>query len=497
MTAPRDPTTGRFLPRAANGATNGNGHVTNAAELRTVFLSELRDAITRTGFAAQHGLQYGTARDLVKLGGYQRTLKFKNFEGMYERDGVAGQIVDMPAETTWRHPPEIVERREKGAPEEPTPFEEAWKALVERLGLWQRFERADRLSRIGRYGVILIGARGSGDDAALRKPLTSVRGPEDILYLSCYDEEQAKVKTWVTEDDPRFGLPLTYEIDRSSGVDNFRPKGNVGGTTIVHYTRIIHVAEGLSSDEVYGRPALQRVFDDLFDLQKVKTSTAEAFYQRVAGVLTAEIDPAVTNADEIMPGLQEQMEAIFHELRRGFVGQGVKLGRLAESEPNPKAAADLYMTRIAAGAGIPKRLLFGSETGERASSEDAKTYLGSIGERQMQHAEPQFVRAFIERLILLKAFDRPALGYDVVWPKLAEESELDVAEVSRKYAEAAKASTPMGGDPTLLTYVDSEGRLWLKERKPEEPSPFAGLEPAEPTGPRAVEDEPEEEPAAA
>lgn len=492
------------MARTTKAATNGNGKpALQGAELRTAVLSAVKDAITRAGFAAQHGLQYGGRRDLFKVGGYPKNLKFKDYESMYERDGVAGQVVDMPPETTWRHPPEIVERRPPGEKrkkgENDTDFEKAWEALVDRLGLWQRFERADRLSRIGEYGVLLIGAAGSGDDAALRKPLTSVRRPEDILYLSCYDAEQAKVKTWVTKDDPRFGLPETYEIDRSSGVENFRPQGNVRGSTIVHHTRIIHVAEGLSSDEVHGRPALQRIYNDLFDLAKVCTSTGEGFWQRVAGVLTAEIDPTVSNADELIPGLKEEMEAVFHELRRGFVGQGVKLGRLAESEPNPKAAADLYMTRIAAGAGIPKRLLFGSETGERASSEDQKTYLGSIGERQKQHAEPQFVRAFVERLILIKALGRPSLGYDVVWPPLFEESDLENAQANYLRAQTIDKLVPVGGDKLLVTEIDEERNVWLVERKPTDPSPFADLEPVEPTGPRAMEDEPEEdqEPAAA
>lgn len=462
---PRD-ANGRFLP-----ATNGKNRLANLSA------SEIRDALTRVGFAAQHGLQYGGKRDLNKVGGYIPVLRFKNYQAMYERDGIAGQIVDMPPETTWRHPPEIVERRPDGQKrkqgEKGTPFEEAWTQLVDRLGLWQRFERADRLSRIGSYGVILIGAAGTGDDASLRSPLTTVQRPEDVIYLSCYDEAQAQIKSWVVDGtNPRFGLPETYEIDRSSGVESFKPQGQVSGSTIVHYTRVIHVAEGLAADEVHGRPALQRIFNDLFDLQKVSVSTAEGFWQRVAGILTAEIDPEVTNASEVIPGLKEEMEAVFHEMRRAFVGQGVKLGRLAESEPNPTGAADLYMTRIAAGAGIPKRLLFGSETGERASSEDQKTYLGSIGERQKQHAEPQFVRAFVERLILIKALERPELGYDVVWPPLFEESELDVSEANNRTANAAKNLTPVGGDPTLLVEVDEERRLFLKERGPDEPSPF-------------------------
>jgi hypothetical protein len=471
-------------------ANNGNGH---ALLPRTEQLAILSESLLRMGFGQTHGLQYNGDRDLFAVGGYPTALSFNDYLSMYERDGIAGQIVDMAPETTWRTPAEVVEEDQQ---EEGTEFTNAWSALVKRLRIWQRLERADRLSRIGRYSVLLIGTAGT-DDKALPTPIQKVQGPEQILYFSAFHESHAKIDTWVTDPrDPRFGLPLTYKIDLSSGVDAFRSRFDSGlGTVIVHWSRVIHIAEGLLSDEVFGRPVLQRIWNDLHDLQKISTSTAEAHWQRVAGILTASIDPTTQVSDGDIDKLEEDLKEIYHDLRRTLVAKGVTVSRVAESEPNPEAA-DLYMTRIAAGAGYPKRILFGSETGERASTEDQKTYLGSISERQKQHAEPGILRPLIDRLISIGALPRPADGtYQCVWPPLFQESEKEIADANLARANAVKAITPMGGNPLDYCEIDEERKIWprptpergeLTEEEleaPEPPAPAGGI--ADPDAPGA------------
>jgi hypothetical protein len=430
------------------------------------------ETLVRQRVAAQHGMQYGEARDIYAVGGYPRALTYTRFRELYDRDPIAAQIVDMVAETTWRATPEISE------PDKPdgTQFTDAVATLVDRLGVWSMFERADRLARIGRYSVVLIGT-GATDDLLMR-PMRNLSGPDDVLFLAPYSEVHAQIDTWVEDGaDPRFGLPETYKIDLASGVTGFmrqRP-----GTLTVHWSHCLHIAEGLLDDEVYGRPALLRIYNDLHDLQKISTSTAEAFWQRVAGILQAVIDTKreqSTITPEELAELDESLKELYHDLRRTFYGQGIELKRLAESEPNPEAAADLYMTRIAAGSGIPKRMLFGSETGERSSTEDQKSYLGGIAERQKNHAEPSMLRPFLDRLIERRGLPRPgAEGYDVVWPTLFQVPELEVAEANKARAEAIAKLVPMGGDPTLLYEIDEERNIWPIPRTADEPSPYADL----------------------
>lgn len=459
--------------------TTGNGatskRVTNAQVMTA--LNDMKLSLERLDFARSTGKQYQGERDLFQVGGYPRSLTPQQYWGMYERDPVAGRLVDMVAETTWRKSPEITEPGTKST----TRFTDDWTSLEKRLGLWGRLERVDKLARVGRFALLMIGTP-DGDADSLKQEMGGLSGPDDVLFLQPYAERDAEVATWVTNDsDPRYGLPESYKIDLSGAIQDFR-RGRRPGAREVHWSRVIHVAEGLLRDDVYGRPVLERCFNDLMDLQKVSTSTAEAFWQRVAGILGLEVDPEARIGDAVMKELEEQMRSLYHDLRRFMIVQGGRLYRVAESEPSPTAAAKLAMQRIATTEGVPMRVLFGSETGERASSEDMKSYLGIVDERRTNHAEP-VLRALIDRLVEYGGLRPPGRnGYEVVWPALMPESEGDMAEANRKRAEAARALTPVGGNPLDYVEIDDDRNVWLRptgkrgaltpeEMDPPEPEP--------------------------
>lgn len=464
---PRDPATGRFV--------SANGLAANDT-----------DWIDRIRFARRAGLQYGTERNVYKVAGYvsEGSLRFSDYKSKYERQDIAGRIVDMAAQTTWRNPPEVWETDREG---EATAFTDAFNAMRERLRLWHRFERADRLAGIGRYGVLLLGTRGTAD-ASLESPLGRLRDPEDVIYLSAFHEGHVEIKRWIQDPgDPRFGMPEVYEIELSSGVEGFE-----ASKRLVHHSRVLHIAEDLLEDEVYGRPRLKRVMNLLNDLEKITAATAEAYWQLADKILVAGIDPQARTSDDARKALGEALQEIMHDLRRQIVGQGLELDWLGGDAPNPMDAAKLYMMLIGGASGIPHRVLFGNETGERSSSEDQKQWLGTVKERTERFAEPTILRAFIDRMIESGALPRPANGYVCVWPTLWEEPDSEVADVDLKRAQAAKALTPVGGDPTALVEIDEDGRVKLVPRKAGEASPFdLPKEEGDPTEGLTEEDDPD------
>lgn len=412
------------------------------------------------------GFQYGTKRDIYKVAGYvpQDEVKFAHYWGLYKRGDIAGRIVDMPAKTTWRTPPEIVEEDKPDG----TDFTEALTALAKRLKLWRYLERVDRLAGVGRYAVLMIGVRGV-DDTGLAAPLTRVGRAEDVIYLATYNEDRAPVEKWVTDPgDPRFGLPETYKLKLSDGVTGF-PSAQV----LVHASRVVHAAEDLLEDEVFGRPRLERPLNRLFDLDKIAASTGEAYWQAVVRILQAEIDPEADLPPAVKDELRDQMAEMVHDLRRQFIGQGAKLSWLSTDTPNPAQVTDMFFSLIAGACGIPKRILFGSELGELASSTDQQTYFGTINERQEQFAEPQILRPFIDRMIAFGVLPAPTTGeYQVIWPPLFEESETSVADANLKRAQTAAALTPVGGDPREIVEIDDDRNVWLVPAEPRPPMPL-------------------------
>ncbi len=427
------------------------------------------DLTRRIDFARRAGIQYGGDRDVYTVAGYIKpgTERFEDYFALYDRNEIAGRVIDMAPATTWKNPPDIVEPdmdQEKG-----TEFTNEFDALAKRLHLWERLTRADTLSRIGRYGVLLIGV--AGEDVKLAEPMEKLRGPDDVIFLSAFHEKDAEIDTWIKNTaDPRFGQPDLYEIDLSSGVQGFSAIKQK-----VHHSRIIHIAEGRLADEVYGRPILKRLLNRFMDLDKITASTGEAFWQLATRILTGNLDDKSIISPEDFVKLGESMEEMVHDLRRQFLGKGVELQWLESTPPDPAAAADLNMMLIAAGASIPKRVLFGTETGERASEQDERQWLGSISERQEQFAEPMILRAFIDRLIDFGGLSRPKKGYEALWPTLFEESEAVKAESNLNRAETAKALTPLGGDPIALVEIDDEGTIKL--RSTAEPTPDGEVKP--------------------
>lgn len=422
----------------------------------------------RLRFVRKAGLQYKGLRDIFAAAGYvtEGSENFDHYWSLYERDPVAGRVVDMPAKTTWRTPPLVFEGEEPPntgeTPRPATDFETQWEALTKRLRLWSVFERVDRLARVGQYATLLIGARGA-DDVALKQPLTGLAGPEQILYCIPFAEKYAAIETWERNtNDPRFGLPLTYQVQFSAGVSGF-PELKAR----VHQSRLIHVAEDALVDEVFGRPALKRALNALTDLLKVSAATGEAYWQIASKILTAKIDSDLDlgkDPTNFLKGMGESMEEMVHDLRRQFVGHGVELGWLDTTVPTPGDALELYKALVAVATGIPTRVLFGSERGELASTQDERNYFGMVNERQEHFAEPNILRAFIDRLCTVGALPMPKEGpgqYTVQWPSLFELTEKEQAEANKARAEAAKALTAMGGDPMSLVEVDEDGNVWL------------------------------------
>lgn len=421
----------------------------------------LSAVVDRIRFARRAGFQYAGKRDVYEVAGYpsesdlEGRTAYDYYWSRYERQDIAGRLVDMPPAASWRKPPEIVEPEQ----EDGTEFTEAFAELADRLHLWNRLERADRLARIGRYGVLLVGTADTGTDGDMMQPIGDVGGPDGVLYLSAYSEKHAEVTGWESDpSNPRFGLPSDYQIDLAGGVTNF-PSADAR----VHHSRLIHIAEGKLSDEVFGRPTLKRPFNRLIDLEKVTAATGEAYWQLAVKFLLAKLDAEADISGAELKELGEELEDIQHDLRRQIALKGGSLEWMGGDTPDPSAAADLFIQLIAAAGGIPKRILIGNETGERASSEDQKQWLGSIMERQTSFCEPVILRPLIDLWIRIGALPAPgADGYDVVWPNLFALDEVQLAEVSMKRAQTAQALTAVGSDPYDLVHVDDESVVTLR-----------------------------------
>lgn len=418
-----------------------------------VGLQVLTTMLERRGLAALLGQQYGGKRDLYEVLGYNRLPGYADYLARYERQDIAGMIVELPAQDTWRTPPTL-----RDGKSEASAFLGAWKSVAERLGVWHYLRRLDTVAGIGRFGVLVLGlrdvkrVRGRPAATALSDPVQagSLAGPDDVLYFTVKGEGAVEIaESDLDASSPRFGLPQVYEIQFGTA------------KTRVHWTRVIHVAEGLLEDDVYGTPRLRRVHNLLDDLIKVVGGGAEAAWRRADPGVHVDVRDEYELGETAEEELEEQVEAFVHQWKKFLMTRGVDVEALAGEVQDTSGLAKMILSLIAGATGIPQRILLGSERGELASRMDENTWAGSIRARRAQFAEPRILRALIDRLIWAGALPAPDNGgYEVVWTPLFEVDDKEASAVAETFARAVAQYAP--GDAASVVTVEEFRERWLR-----------------------------------
>jgi hypothetical protein len=323
-------------------------------------------------------------------------------------------------------------------------------------------KRVDQIAGIGQYGVLLIGLAGSTLDLPLLKG--SLSGPEDVLYLSVFDESQAEV-TEIVEDtsNKRFGLPKIYKVDLGQ-----TPSGKSLGKVRVHWSRVLHVAENLLKDEVYGRPRLKRPYNRLQDLDKVVGGSSEAIWKLIyKGIVTSTKEGYALPDDET--ALNEKISEYIHGLRRWLNLEGMDAQVLGGENVDSSSWAMMVVRLIAATTGIPWQMLIGAERGDVANKQDQTTWAGEIETRRMNYANP-LIRTLIARLVSAGAVPVPQSGdYVIEWEPLFAMTAAEGAELAKSQATALSTAAEVALTG-LITDEEARG--------------FGGL-PAQPVNQRA------------
>lgn len=397
-------------------------------KLRT--LGQLAATLVNRSRFATDGITFNGRRNLYDVLGYSRILFAPDYRSRYRRNEVANRIVKAFPKATWRGGAEIAEDRDT---EHDTEFEQDFADLDNRLKVWDVLKRADILAGIGRYAVILIGAPG-----ALDTPLEFCNA-EEIQYLMPYAEDDAQIQLFVNdENSPRYGLPEFYTLKR--GINSTNGTTGTSLNTIagigkrVHYTRVIHIADGLLDDNIFGEPRLQCVWNRLDDLEKICGGGAEAFWKRADQGKQFDLDPTMDLDATQIAEMQDQVDAYIHQGKRMLRTRGMKINDLGSDVSDFKNQVDSIIGLISAGTGIPQRVLMGSEQGKLAAKQDKANWDNQVIDRQRDYAGPMIVRPFVDRLIELTALPKPVKGYTVTWSTIQTMDDEQRASIAKDWA---------------------------------------------------------------
>lgn len=431
---------------------NGNEYDQATFEEAAQFVANYTppSAMLRTDVASALGEMYGGDREVYDVLGYKHDIEATDYRAKFQRQDIARRIVEKPAKDTWKRPPEVTDD-----PDNETEFDKAVERLVDEHNLWNLLTRADIATGIGEYGIIFIGF---ADGQPLDEPVNEgvISGIDDISYLSPFAQD--RVVDWelgrdkdLDPSDPRYNKPVEYTISFSDVDDD---PDDEDFWEDVHWTRVIHIAENRVESDLKGAPRLEPVYNRLDDLEKVVGASAEMFWGGADRKLQFDIDSddASNIPTSQLEGLDDEVSKLVHDMQSHIKTINTDVEVIGGEEPDPSGVIDEILKFISGAKGIPQRILTGSERGELASSQDRATWFGNIESRQISFAEPEMLRAILDRFIRFGALPEPLNSiYDVNWPNLFELTEVEKAEVMNKRAQALNKAAPSGNTDVLAT----------------------------------------------
>lgn len=390
----------------------------------------------------------GGCRDLARECGYPLNLSAKDYLRMYEEDGIARRVVGAFADECWSIDPQVYEREDPAN----TPFEDAWDELLDTIFPWHYLHRADEMSGVGRFGVLLFGFDDGGNPLAPAPNIdprtgqaTGTRTGTKLLYHRVFDETQVEVARWQTDKtSPRYGLPDLYRLtvsDLQTAPVGGEPPPN--SKLDVHWTRVLHLADNRTTSEVFGTPRIKPVEHRLLDLDKILSGSAEMYWKAAfPGISFEALPEALANSDlldeDTKKDLKDQTQRYEEGLTRYFALVGMTAKPLAVNLSEPTNFIVQQVQAIAASLAIPYRVFMGSEAAHLASTQDITTWNKRVARRQRLYLNPMVVRPYVQRLIDVGVLPRPKQFF-VTWTDLNGLSDKDKADVALKRAQALMA----------------------------------------------------------
>lgn len=317
---------------------------------------------------------FSTKHDFNLDFGYKDDLNFDDFYELYKRNGVANAVVKKTVAKTWETMPTLMETKEE---HDETGVEKEIRKLFRKTRFWQMLKETDKRGLVGEYsGVIFQLADGQPFDA----PVNGVPGGlKGLVNLIPAWEGQLQISEWDQDrTSATYGQPKMMTFTESS-VDADQGKTR---SFQVHPDRVYIWSQDRTT---FNDSDMEPVYNTLSDMAKIRGSGAEGFWKnaRAQPVLQADSDVNFTQLAQMLgtdlAGLPEALDNVVADWSKGFdqslMLQGMEAKTLGVQLPTqPEQYYNIAAREVAAAWEIPEKVLFGNQTGERASTEDAAAW---------------------------------------------------------------------------------------------------------------------------
>lgn len=378
--------------------------------------------------------------------GYPANISFDMLYAMYRRNGVASAAVDKTILKTWQDTPFLQEEQRDGSEGQKTEESATEKEIRQRfadLRIWSRLAEADRRSMVGAYsGVILRLA----DNKTFLEPVDTVSGGLlGLVEIIPAWEGQLKVSQWDTDEKSEtYGQPLMFQFNEASVGDDVRQPRSF----MLHPDRVVIWSRDGTLD---CKSLLESGYNDLMTLEKISGAGGEGFWKNAKSAPVLEVDPEAkidemartmgVPVEELADKMNEQVE----DWQRGFdkllMIQGMQAKSLSVTLPSPEHFFSIALQSFAASIMIPVKILVGSQSGERASTEDAAEWSQTNMARRNNTARPNIMELVnrLERFRIL-----PERDWYLDWSDLTEASMVEKIDRVTKMADTNQKMQVIG-----------------------------------------------------
>lgn len=402
----------------------------------------------------------GAKHNHYKDFGFPENVDFNLLYSFYTRNSLAKAAVDKTTRKTWQDPPWLLEKPRdgsEGVTKKETRLEKAIRQHFTKIRFWTKIMEADRRSLVGRYAAVILRV---ADNKPTDEPLESVSGGLDALVdVIPVWESQLKVSKWDTDKmSMSYGEPLMFEYDEGSiAVDNSVSTAAVGKNRklTIHPSRLIIWSLDGSMD---GDSALKAGVNDLLSIEKIIGAGGEGFWKNAKQAPILEMDKEadiikMAKAMNIEPDkIADIMNEQVADWQKGFdellmvQGMTAKLPKI--ELPDPEHFFMNALQVFAASFDIPLKVLVGTQTGERASSEDASQWNQTCNFRRKNTVIPNILQIVnrLENCGILK--QNPEWFID--WTDLTESTMLEKIDRAGKMARVNKDAQDIVFTPTEM-----------------------------------------------
>lgn len=369
---------------------------------------------------------------------------------MYQRGGLAFGAVDKLVGNCWRTDPWIIEGEKQDEARDPTVWETSLKGALPE-GFWSVFEEADRRRLVSRYSAIILLLR---DSRALNQPVQGTKR-ELVRAIPVWSTALKVGKYDTNVRSEKYGQPAEWQYTETLA------DGNTGNTVTIHPDRMIILGD-YSADAVgYLEPA----YNAFINIEKIEGGSGESFLKNASRQVAISFDKEVDLEQMAamygvaVKDLQQEFNKTAKALNTGIDSvlamQGATASTLVANVSDPEPPYRVNLMTISAGCNVPAKILVGSQTGERASTEDAREWNLRCQSRRNRELDKD-IRNTVRHLQRVSVLDSMAT-FTVMWDDLAESTQAEKLTNGKTMSEINQAAAAGGSGRPVFS--DEEIRV--------------------------------------